>query len=279
MLAAYYVLVLDQRGEYVEYVEYDLERSRLIFYSTSGVIRRVSLGSAEAILLKYLIERPAETISRQVLLDAAWPGRVVQEGSLSQAISTLRAILGDEQRREVIRTVPRRGYQIDPLALLDREQWTLRKEALLNPPVLPASDELASEEVGPPVSPERIRRHWSVSYLIWTVATILAFLLFSCISRYYYTVMPDYVASEFSVGKARVTLVSFDDESFLASKEALKGVFQKMDNLGGGKILVNRMRNYYELNCLREDRTLYTLMVHEVKLYSISEEDLRRCLK
>lgn len=51
--------------------------------------------SSYEVLLALLL-RPGQVLSKDDLLDAAWPGRVVSENSLAKAISRLRRELGDE---------------------------------------------------------------------------------------------------------------------------------------------------------------------------------------
>jgi DNA-binding winged helix-turn-helix (wHTH) protein len=84
-------------------------------------------------LLLLLIRRRSEAIGRREILDAVWSDVVVSDGSLSQAIRTLRRALGDDPRRsEYIRTVSRHGYQFvfprviegddtEPLPLAERK--------------------------------------------------------------------------------------------------------------------------------------------------------------
>ena len=62
--------------------------------------------------LLYLVERPGQLLDKNELMDALWPGLVVEENNLSQAISALRRALGDEsQDSRYIQTVPRRGFR------------------------------------------------------------------------------------------------------------------------------------------------------------------------
>ena len=62
-------------------------------------------------VLSYLIEHRPRVIGKDELLSAAWPGRVVEENNLGQAISSLRRALGtDANDHRFIRTVPGRGY-------------------------------------------------------------------------------------------------------------------------------------------------------------------------
>jgi DNA-binding winged helix-turn-helix (wHTH) protein/tetratricopeptide (TPR) repeat protein len=62
--------------------------------------------------LLYLIEHRGETLDKDTLLDAIWPGVIVEENSLTQNISTLRQILGETRtENRYIATVPRKGYR------------------------------------------------------------------------------------------------------------------------------------------------------------------------
>jgi len=64
-------------------------------------------------LLTLLLERRGELVTKQELLDALWPGTAVTEGSLTRVVSLARAALGGRGAGpEIIRTHPRRGYQI-----------------------------------------------------------------------------------------------------------------------------------------------------------------------
>lgn len=60
-------------------------------------------------VLKYLVENAGRLITREELLDAAWPGVTVTEESITQCVSELRQALSDQQQK-IIKTVPRRGY-------------------------------------------------------------------------------------------------------------------------------------------------------------------------
>jgi DNA-binding winged helix-turn-helix (wHTH) protein/TolB-like protein len=62
--------------------------------------------------LLYLVERPGQLLDKNALMEALWPGLVVEENNLNQAISALRRALGDEsQDSRYIQTVPRRGFR------------------------------------------------------------------------------------------------------------------------------------------------------------------------
>src|SRR5260370_37721390 len=63
--------------------------------------------------LLYLVEHRGETLDKDTLLSAIWPGVIVEENSLTQNISTLRQVLGETRaENRYIATVPRKGYRI-----------------------------------------------------------------------------------------------------------------------------------------------------------------------
>jgi len=62
--------------------------------------------------LLYLIWHRGETLDKDTLLGAIWPGVIVEENSLTQNISTLRQVLGETRaENRYIATVPRKGYR------------------------------------------------------------------------------------------------------------------------------------------------------------------------
>src|SRR6185369_2264375 len=64
-------------------------------------------------LLVALSSRPGEVLSREELLSAVWPGVVVGDEALSQAVTKLRKALGDDVRAPTyIETISKRGYRL-----------------------------------------------------------------------------------------------------------------------------------------------------------------------
>ncbi len=72
---------------------------------------RVDLRHQSFNVLRHLATSPGRVVSKDELLAANWPGLTVTEDSLTQCISEIRRTLG-ESGRELIRTVPRRGYMM-----------------------------------------------------------------------------------------------------------------------------------------------------------------------
>lgn len=71
--------------------------------------RPVHLRAKTFALLSYLARNAGRVVGKDELLNALWPGVIVTEDSLTQAISDLRRVLGGD----VPRTIPRRGYVLD----------------------------------------------------------------------------------------------------------------------------------------------------------------------
>jgi len=62
-------------------------------------------------LLRVLVRRPGEVVTKDELLDAVWPGRVVTEGVLGKAVAKLRTALADEDG-QLVRTAHGYGYRL-----------------------------------------------------------------------------------------------------------------------------------------------------------------------
>jgi Tol biopolymer transport system component/DNA-binding winged helix-turn-helix (wHTH) protein len=72
----------------------------------------VPLNSKAFDTLLLLVSNAGETVAKETLLEAVWPGVAVEENNLNQAVSALRKALGDTASpRRFIITVPNRGYR------------------------------------------------------------------------------------------------------------------------------------------------------------------------
>jgi len=60
--------------------------------------------------LVFFVENPGRLLDKDELLQAVWGGRIVEEGNLSQTISTLRKVLQGEGEAMIV-TAPGRGYR------------------------------------------------------------------------------------------------------------------------------------------------------------------------
>lgn len=76
-----------------------------------GVATPLALGSRAFNLLSLLVGRQGEVVSKDAIMKAVWPGRVVEEANLNVQISKLRHLLDpDRGQGSCIQTVSGRGY-------------------------------------------------------------------------------------------------------------------------------------------------------------------------
>jgi DNA-binding winged helix-turn-helix (wHTH) protein/Tfp pilus assembly protein PilF len=72
----------------------------------------VELSEHQFDVLAHLVAHAGDVVSKDALIEAAWPDVAVTDNSLEQAISIVRRALGDTSRKpRIIQTVPRRGYR------------------------------------------------------------------------------------------------------------------------------------------------------------------------
>lgn len=72
---------------------------------------RIELRNRSFGVLRHLASNAGRVVTKDELLSVNWPGVTVTEDSLTQCVSEIRRALGDAGR-DLIRTVPRRGYMI-----------------------------------------------------------------------------------------------------------------------------------------------------------------------
>lgn len=79
----------------------------------TGAGREARLEARAMQVLVYLVEHAGNVVSRAELERELWPGRVVTEDSVTNAISKLRRVFGDDAHHpQVIETIPKSGYRL-----------------------------------------------------------------------------------------------------------------------------------------------------------------------
>jgi adenylate cyclase len=86
-----------------------LDRQRGMLLDSSGA--PVELRPQVWSVLQHLARNAGRVVTRDELFDAVWPGVVVNDGSITQAICDVRAALGDSEHR-IVKTMPRHGYML-----------------------------------------------------------------------------------------------------------------------------------------------------------------------
>lgn len=104
---------MEPRQEHLiyEFGEFQLDALRRVLLSRPDGRPLPITGKVFDTLL-YLVERAGQLLDKRLLMQALWPGIVVEESNLTQTIHTLRRVLGErpEEHRFIV-TVPGRGYR------------------------------------------------------------------------------------------------------------------------------------------------------------------------
>jgi len=106
-----------------QFDRFHLEQRGLFQRDEGAALAPVEIGSRALEVLRVLLERPGDLISRNEIMASAWPGMVVEDNNLTIQISTLRRVLDqDRAQGSCIQTVARRGYRfVAPVTRVDPE--------------------------------------------------------------------------------------------------------------------------------------------------------------
>lgn len=104
-------------------------------------------------LLVFLIERRSDAVHRREIFDRIWSDVIVSESALSQAIRTIRRVLGDDSREPVyVRTISRHGYRFVFDAVVEEDDdgdWEHERPVS---PALASSPEVSADPFEPLLS-------------------------------------------------------------------------------------------------------------------------------
>ena len=102
----------------------------------------VALGQRAVTLLQVLVEGAGNPISKDRLIESAWPGLAIEESNLAVQISALRRVFAEEPGGDGwIETLPRRGYRyVGPVAVKEQgnQGATGNEQPTLAPPDKPS---------------------------------------------------------------------------------------------------------------------------------------------
>jgi TolB-like protein len=72
----------------------------------------ISLRPKSFALLRFFVEHPRRLLARDEIMRAIWPDVIVADDGIDQCVRDIRLALGDQEQR-ILRTVRRRGYNLD----------------------------------------------------------------------------------------------------------------------------------------------------------------------
>ena len=102
----------------------------------------VALGQRAIVLLQVLVEGGGSPVSKDRLIESAWPGLAIEESNLAVQIAALRRVFAEEPGgTSWIETLPRRGYRyVGPVAVKEQENQSAagNEQPALVPPDKPS---------------------------------------------------------------------------------------------------------------------------------------------
>jgi DNA-binding winged helix-turn-helix (wHTH) protein/tetratricopeptide (TPR) repeat protein/TolB-like protein len=215
--------------------EADLENARL---TRKGV--RIRLQEQPFTILKMLLERCGQIVTREELRQRLWPeGTYVGfDGSLNAALNRLRTALDDDaDNPRFIETVPKRGYRF--IAPITVEPSPGIAEAEVLPPVPSAPLGVLNNQlpVQPPASPSRrFSLHWAAA--LGAVVLVIAPGAFIAVRKRVTKSAPPSVQATVDIGSLRrsVAVLGFQNASGRASDAWLSTALAEMlrTELGAG---------------------------------------------
>lgn len=244
----------------------------------NGTEEKVDLGFSGSRLLERLVRNPGEVVDRDELMNHAWSGRVVGQGSLNQQIYTLRQILADESEREIIQTLPRRGYLINP-SFVD-----ISLEA--TPVIEPALAATMGATVPTRVETSAISRQPAVSEPAATknrrlplLAGISALLVLGTAIAYHQLTAPKQ-PNVIPNTLLRITYAPHHPDQLASLIPYGKTIEQHLSAKVKAPLhlVVGLDESEVDLVCLRADGSARTLRIPESRFAQLSDQDLASCL-
>lgn len=267
------ILRLHEVSRYAEFSP----SQHLLRISEGGVITGHELSYSSSRLLELLISRADLIVGREEMFAYGWPGRVVGQNSLNQAISNIRDLLGDDVQRTIIQTVPRRGYRFNSAYLSEnREEFNVSDDTAPAPPI--AAD--AAEGITRSQAFFALGRLPRSANLLLAVLTIaLAVTLVWRIDWALWFQHGLFSTSE-AVGELDVQYVSESPEELTQLQADIKPLRDRLQAFvkQPETIIFNKMHGFYEIVCIDQGRSVQFVTVHKTKLSQLTDEQLNRCV-
>lgn len=239
-----------------------------------GQVERIDLGFSGSRLLERLLQTPGDVVARDELLTHAWSDRVVGQGSLNQQIYTLRQVLADEKQRQIIQTLPRRGYMFNPQYLVNTPPTETGIQASAQPqdraPQAPRQDE-PLEQSAPPS-----QRHLKLGALGLGI-----FGLLMLVGAFYYTQLRSGVlTAEQDLGPLQITYVEDNEQELKRLIRNTRHLAERLPELATRPVglMLHMTSSFYELVCVQPAGPSNWLLIHESQVARIPQEQLRKCL-
>jgi DNA-binding winged helix-turn-helix (wHTH) protein len=234
---------------------------------------RCDLGRSESRLLLLLISKPDKVFNKSELIDFAWAGRVVSDGSLTHAIFNLRSFFW-RCGKDVFVTAPRAGYYFNSkyLPTAPTSPHTQGGSAVANGSLVQSEEVLT---LSAHTNFSKRRRIASIGLTALVLLAISYFWLFNSDSAVFLIDDPISLDST-TVGGTTIHVV--EGEHFNTSLKAQHDYLTKQINTlslsGGGEVWLSYTKTRYRVACFTDKGATTYAAPLTVSL----EEVLSKCL-
>ncbi|WP_223518962.1 transcriptional regulator [Pseudomonas sp. GL-B-19] len=236
---------------------------------------QVELGFSPSRLLELMVRNADVVVTRNEILEYAWPERVVTQSSLNQAISRLRELLGDEQNKEIIQTIPRRGYVFNSSFLTAAVELSETGDDCGDTPtVIENNTHLHSKW-------DALPEHWQRPVRLFLV-TITALMLSTLLWRVDWDLLlqPNLVIDTQQENNQRLIYTAPNLSSLESLQNDLSKIRERLVLFSSrpGTLVFNRTQDYYDITCIHQGVTKF-ITVYRTQLATVNDQQLRECLQ
>ncbi|MHC8397998.1 winged helix-turn-helix domain-containing protein [Pseudomonas sp. MDT1-17] len=254
---------------------------QLLVISDGRAVVRHELNFSSSRILEVLIDRSDDMVTRKEIFAFAWPGRVVGQNSLNQAISLLREVLRDDEQRMIIQTLPRRGYRFNAV-YLDRDgaEWEadirLMGQEGVEKNATALDDQLQRTELKK--SAEAMVRRYKPPLLITMGVVMFMALVFRI--DWGLWAQPGLFSVEETVGNLKVHYVAATPQKVVTLKDEVLFIRERFVKFAQQPetVIFNKTHGFFEMTCIDQGAAVRFLTVHKSKLSQVSDVDLARCI-
>lgn len=240
----------------------------------------VDLGFTHSRILELLINRSDTIVARDEIFEFAWSGRVVGQNSLNQAIARLRQLLGDDEKRQIIQTVPRYGYRLSSafVSLTVELQGSESIESDIESPVVHIVAPVAVAEK----NPARLVWLCNVRLLRMCLCGLIVLLALSLLWRVDWGLLAqsEVVTLSRQVGEQQQFFVAANVQDLTSLQEEVSSVSQRFQSLAKSPsvVIFTKMHSFYSFVCIGSHGDSDFILAHRSKLSALTDMQLEACI-
>lgn len=236
---------------------------------------QIELGFSPSRLLELMVRNADVVVTRNEIFEYAWPERVVTQSSLNQAISRLRELLGDEQNKEIIQTIPRRGYVFNSSFLIAAVELPETVDDCGDTPTVIDNDAHLHSKW------DAVPEHWQRPVRLFLVA-ITALMLSTLLWRVDWDLLlkPDLVIDTQQENNQHLVYTAPNPTSLESLQNDLSKVRERLVHFSSrpGTLVFNRTQDYYDITCINQGVTKF-ITIYRTQLETVNDQQLRECLQ